>query len=127
MAPVKINEFISLNSFKKEIRNWVPQNCLWRFRRQYIGGVGFIFRVLAIYIYTYIYIHIYLLTEFMKNFQIKLVYTNKKTLLFDKLPTTNYFFLLFICTWYLCYIFSMMALVLISHKVYLLRTVFKPN
>ena len=96
MAPVKINEFIALNSFKKEIRNWVPQNCPWRLRKQYISGVGFIFRVLAIYIlhiYIYIYIYIciiyiyiyiiyiyiYLLTDFMKNFQIKLVYTNKKT------------------------------------------------
>ena len=57
MAPVKINKFIALNSFKKEIRNWVPQNCPWRLRKQYISGVGFIFRVLAIYIYIYIYIY----------------------------------------------------------------------
>ena len=26
---VKLNKFISLNSFKKEIRNWLPQNCPW--------------------------------------------------------------------------------------------------
>ena len=39
---VRINEFISLNSFKKEIRNWVPQNCPWRLRKQYTSGAGFL-------------------------------------------------------------------------------------
>ena len=28
VVPVKIRETNSLNSFKKEIRKWVPQNCL---------------------------------------------------------------------------------------------------
>ena len=29
IAQLKINKFIFLSSFRKEIRNWVPQNCLW--------------------------------------------------------------------------------------------------
>ena len=37
---------------------------------------------------------------------------------------TNYFILLYICTWQLCYIFSMMALVLISHSAFSLCTIF---
>ena len=39
---VKINEFSSRNSFKKEIRNWVAQNCPCRLRIQCISGVGFL-------------------------------------------------------------------------------------
>ena len=37
---VKINEFISLYCFKKEIRNWLQQNRSCRFRKQYISDVG---------------------------------------------------------------------------------------
>ena len=53
VVPVKLNEFISLNSFKKEIRNCVPQNYPWRLRKQYISGAGclvifFTFKVLAL-------------------------------------------------------------------------------
>ena len=58
----KINEFISLNSFKKETRNWVPQDCLSRLLKQYISGAGFplclvvffIFKVLVLLFYYYI-------------------------------------------------------------------------
>ena len=42
IVPLKINEFISLNSFKKEIINCVPQNCPSRLCEQYVSGVGFL-------------------------------------------------------------------------------------
>ena len=42
IVPVKINEFNSQNSFKKEIKNWVPKNCPCRLRTQNISGVGFL-------------------------------------------------------------------------------------
>ena len=42
IVPVKLNEFNSQNSFKKEIKNWVPKNCPCRLGRQYISGVGFL-------------------------------------------------------------------------------------
>ena len=42
IVPVKINEFNSPNSFKKEIRNWVPQNCSCMFHKQYVNGAGFL-------------------------------------------------------------------------------------
>ena len=45
---------------------------------------------------TVLYIYIY------KSSQIRLVYANKKPLFLDELLTRNYFFLLFICSWYLC-------------------------
>ena len=56
IVPVKINKSIFLNSFKKEIRNCVPQNYPWRLRKQYIGGAGclivfFTFRVLALLLF----------------------------------------------------------------------------
>ena len=41
IVPVKINEFISLNSFEKEIGNQVPRNCPFSIRKQYINGVDF--------------------------------------------------------------------------------------
>ena len=52
-VPVKINEFISLSSFEKEIRNYVPQSYPWRLRKQYISAadclvVFFTFKVLAL-------------------------------------------------------------------------------
>ena len=37
----KIKETNSLNSFKIEIRKWVPQSCPCRLCKQYISGVGF--------------------------------------------------------------------------------------
>ena len=46
----------------------------------------------------------------------------KKILLFLELLTKNYFFLLFICTWQLCYIFS--KIFLISHIVFPLCAIF---
>ena len=40
---IVINEFISLNSFKIEIRNWVPQNCPCRLRVSGdVSGAGFL-------------------------------------------------------------------------------------
>ena len=54
IVPVKTNEFISLNSFKKEIRNWIPQNCPCSLCKQYVSGVGFflfIFKILALLFY----------------------------------------------------------------------------
>ena len=39
IVPVKINESISLNRFKKEIINRVPRNLL---RKEYVSGVGFL-------------------------------------------------------------------------------------
>ena len=40
-VPAKIKEANSLNSFKIEIRKWVPQSCPYRLCKQYISGVGF--------------------------------------------------------------------------------------
>ena len=39
--PAKIKETNSFNSFKIEIRKWVPQSCPCRLCKQYISGVGF--------------------------------------------------------------------------------------
>ena len=39
--PAKIKETNSLNSFKIEIRKWVPQSCPCRLCKQYISDVGF--------------------------------------------------------------------------------------
>ena len=41
IVPTKIKETNSLNSFKTEIRKWVPQSCPFRLFKQYISGVGF--------------------------------------------------------------------------------------
>ena len=41
IAPAKTKETNSLNSFKIEIRKWVPQSCSCRLCKQYISGVGF--------------------------------------------------------------------------------------
>ena len=41
IVPAKIKETNSLNSFKIEIRKWVPQSCPCRLCKQYISGVGF--------------------------------------------------------------------------------------
>ena len=41
IVPAKIKETNSLNSFKIEIRKWVPQSCSCRLCKQYISGVGF--------------------------------------------------------------------------------------
>ena len=58
----------------------------------YIYIYKYIYIYINIYIYTYIYIYaISRIHE--KDFQIRLVYTNKKDLPFDELLTTNYFFL----------------------------------
>ena len=43
IVPKKIKETNSFNSFKIEIRKWVPQSCLCRLCKQYISGVGFSF------------------------------------------------------------------------------------
>ena len=40
-VPAKMKETNSLNSFKIEIRNWVPQTCPCRLCKQYISGAGF--------------------------------------------------------------------------------------
>ena len=58
IVPVKINEFISLNSFKKEIRNWVLQNCPCRFRKQYISGVGFLPCLVVFFIFKDFYVFV---------------------------------------------------------------------
>ena len=41
IVPAKIKETNSLNSFKIEIRKWVPQSCPCRLCKQYISGVSF--------------------------------------------------------------------------------------
>ena len=41
IVPAKIKENNSLNSFKIEIRKWIPQSCPCRLCKQYISGVGF--------------------------------------------------------------------------------------
>ena len=41
IVPAKIKETNSLNSFKIEIRKWLPQSCPCRLCKQYINGVGF--------------------------------------------------------------------------------------
>ena len=41
IIPVKIKETNSLNSFKIEIRKWVPQSYPCRLCKQYTSGVGF--------------------------------------------------------------------------------------
>ena len=41
IVPTEIKGTNSLNSFKIEIRKWVPQSCLCRLCKQYISGVGF--------------------------------------------------------------------------------------
>ena len=41
IVPAKIKETNSLNSFKTEIRKWVPQSCPCRLCKQYISGIGF--------------------------------------------------------------------------------------
>ena len=41
IVPAKIKETNSLNSFKIEIRKWVPQSCQCRLCQQYISSVGF--------------------------------------------------------------------------------------
>ena len=41
IVPAKIKETNSLNSFKIEIRKWVPQSCPYRLCKQYISGAGF--------------------------------------------------------------------------------------
>ena len=42
IVPLKINDFNSPSSFKKENRNWVPQNYLFTLRKHYMSGVGFL-------------------------------------------------------------------------------------
>ena len=41
IVSAKIKETNSLNSFKTEIRKWVPQSCPCRLCKQYISGIGF--------------------------------------------------------------------------------------
>ena len=41
IVPVKVRVSNSLNSFKMEIRKWVPQSCHCRYCKQYGSGVGF--------------------------------------------------------------------------------------
>ena len=41
IVPAKRKETNSLNSFKIEIRKWLPQSCPCRLCKQYISGVGF--------------------------------------------------------------------------------------
>ena len=49
IVPVKINELISLNSSKREIRNCLPQNYPCRLRKQYISAAGFLPWCLAVF------------------------------------------------------------------------------
>ena len=41
IVPAMIKETNSFNSFKIEIRKWVPQSCPCRLCKQYISDVGF--------------------------------------------------------------------------------------
>ena len=42
IVPAELKQNQSLNSFKKSIRKWVPQDCPCRLCNRYIGGFGFL-------------------------------------------------------------------------------------
>ena len=42
IVPTDLNNTQSLNSFKKSIRKWIPNNCPCRLCKRYVGGVGFL-------------------------------------------------------------------------------------
>ena len=42
IAPAEMKNAISLNSFKAQIKKWLPFNCPCRFCKPYINGVGFL-------------------------------------------------------------------------------------
>ena len=42
IVPAQLKQNQSLNSFKKSIRKWVPQDCPGRLFKRYIGGIGFL-------------------------------------------------------------------------------------
>ena len=41
ILPREIKQQTSLNSFKKSVKNWKPQDCPYRLCKVYINGVGF--------------------------------------------------------------------------------------
>ena len=42
IVPAELKQNQSLNSFKKSIRKWVPQDCPCRLCKRYIGGIGLV-------------------------------------------------------------------------------------
>ena len=42
IVPAELKQNQSLNSFKKSVRKWVPQDCPCRLCKSYIGGIGFL-------------------------------------------------------------------------------------
>ena len=42
IVPIEMENTQSLNSFKKSIRKWVPNNCPCRLCKSYVDGVGFL-------------------------------------------------------------------------------------
>ena len=42
IVPTNLNNAQSLNSFKKSIRKWIPNNCPCRLCKRYVDGVGFL-------------------------------------------------------------------------------------
>ena len=42
IVPTELKNAQSLNSFKKSIRKWIPNNCHCRLCKRYVDGVGFL-------------------------------------------------------------------------------------
>ena len=42
IVPIELKNAQSLNSFKKSIRKWIPNNCPCRLSKRYVDGVGFL-------------------------------------------------------------------------------------
>ena len=42
IVPREIKDLESLNSFKKSIRKWTPNNCSCRLCKRYLDGIGFL-------------------------------------------------------------------------------------
>ena len=42
IVPIELNSLESLNSFKKSIRKWSPDNCPCRLYKRYLDGIGFL-------------------------------------------------------------------------------------
>ena len=63
IVPIELKNAQCLNSFKKSIRKWIPNNCPCRLCKRYVDGVGFydlhcgfnIFFVSVIHIFMFIF------------------------------------------------------------------------
>ena len=58
IVPAKIKEINSLNSFKMEIRKWVPRSCPYRLCKQYISSCVAFSSVIIIIMSFFVYIFI---------------------------------------------------------------------